>query len=42
MAYPNEVTIICVGALTNIQLALQSNPEFKDNVRDFLLMGGTH
>lgn len=40
--YPNEVTIICVGALTNITQVLSEQPDFKDNVRDFLLMGGTH
>eukprot|EP00347_Sterkiella_histriomuscorum_P014721 403359805 len=40
--YPNEITIICVGALTNITRAIAEYPNFKSQIRDIVQMGGTH
>eukprot|EP00347_Sterkiella_histriomuscorum_P016855 403351592 len=39
---PNEITIICVGALTNITRAIAEYPNFKSQIRDIVQMGGTH
>ncbi|MFS0821430.1 nucleoside hydrolase [Bacillus sp. 1P02SD] len=37
---PNEVTIIAVGPLTNLALALQKAPEIVEQVSDVVIMGG--
>jgi inosine-uridine nucleoside N-ribohydrolase len=37
---PGEVTIIAVGQLTNIALAIQRDPAFSADVREIIIMGG--
>ena len=38
--YKGEVTIICLGPLTNVALAQKVDPEFGTNVRALIAMGG--
>ncbi|KAL8030504.1 hypothetical protein ABFX02_14G289800 [Erythranthe guttata] len=38
--YPGEVTVVALGPLTNIALAIQSNPSFVKNVGQIVLLGG--
>lgn len=38
--YPNEVTLVAVGPMTNIALALQQRPDLAPRVRRFVFMGG--
>ncbi|XP_014204190.1 uncharacterized protein LOC106636331 [Copidosoma floridanum] len=38
--YHGEVTILCLGPLTNIALAIKMYPNFADSVKRFLVMGG--
>jgi len=40
LARPKQITIIAIGPLTNIALALQREPRFKDAVRELVIMGG--
>ena len=35
-----EVTIIAIGRLTNLALAIQAGPDFGKNVKDIVIMGG--
>lgn len=42
MTNPHEVSLIAVGPLTNVALAIKSFPEIKDNVKDVFIMGGNH
>ena len=37
---PGEITLLAVGRLTNIALAIQRDHEFSSNVREIILMGG--
>ena len=39
--YPGEVTVITLGRLTNIANTLEKHPEFAENVRNIVMMGGT-
>jgi len=39
--YPGEVTLVAVGPLTNIALALQLSPEITEKVASVVIMGGT-
>ncbi|MFR3685787.1 MAG: nucleoside hydrolase [Enterococcus sp.] len=39
--YPNEVTILATGALTNLSEALRIDPNFFEKVQEVVLMGGT-
>lgn len=39
-AAPGEVTVICLGPLTNLSLALQRDPTWCDQVREIVIMGG--
>jgi len=41
MAAPGEITLVAVGPLTNIALALRREPGLVESVRDFVLMGGS-
>jgi inosine-uridine nucleoside N-ribohydrolase len=41
MADPSELTIVCVGPLTNLALALQRQPGIVGAVREVVLMGGS-
>ena len=38
--YPGEITLVPIGALTNIALAVQKDPNFVRNVKSIVLMGG--
>ncbi|EYU36642.1 hypothetical protein ABFS82_14G286700 [Erythranthe guttata] len=38
--YPGEVTVVALGPLTNIALAIQSDPSFVKNVGQIVLLGG--
>ncbi len=39
-AHPGELTIIAVGRLTNLAVAIQTDPDFATNVKEIVLMGG--
>lgn len=39
-AHPGEVTLIAVGRMTNLALALREDPEFAALVREVVIMGG--
>lgn len=38
--YPGEVTVVALGPLTNIALAIQADPDFVKNVRQIVILGG--
>ncbi|XP_031494556.1 probable uridine nucleosidase 2 isoform X2 [Nymphaea colorata] len=38
--YPGQVTVVALGPLTNIALAMQLDPEFPRKVRQIILLGG--
>ncbi len=40
MASPGQITLVPVGPLTNIALAMQLEPRLTENVREIVLMGG--
>jgi purine nucleosidase len=40
-AAPGEITLIAVGPLTNIALAVRRHPQLVSQVRDFVIMGGS-
>jgi purine nucleosidase len=40
-AQPGQVTLIAIGPLTNIALALRRHPQIVSQVRDFVIMGGS-
>jgi len=37
---PGEITVVPVGPLTNIALAIGTAPSFRENVREIVMMGG--
>jgi purine nucleosidase len=41
MAAPGEITLVAVGPLTNVALALRREPALAGSVRDFVIMGGS-
>jgi inosine-uridine nucleoside N-ribohydrolase len=41
MAHPGEVTLVAVGPMTNLGLALQLEPRIVRNVREVVIMGGS-
>jgi len=41
MEYPDQVSIICVGPLTNLALAILHKPEIASLVQNVYIMGGT-
>ncbi|KAL8491671.1 hypothetical protein ACS0TY_023316 [Phlomoides rotata] len=38
--YPGKITVVALGPLTNIALAVQADPEFVKNVGQIVLLGG--
>ncbi|GAB2265476.1 Probable uridine nucleosidase 2 [Dionaea muscipula] len=38
--YPGEVTVVALGPLTNIAMAVQADPAFSKNIRQIVLLGG--
>lgn len=42
MAHPHEISLICIGPLTNIALAIKVYPEIKDKIKEVFIMGGNH
>lgn len=38
---PNEITVIAIGPMTNIALAIQKSSAFATNIREFVLMAGS-
>ncbi|WP_158212248.1 nucleoside hydrolase [Natranaerobius trueperi] len=41
LKHPGEVTIITVGPMTNLGLAMRLFPEIKDNLKEVIVMGGS-
>src|SRR5579884_2393043 len=41
LAYPNQLTLVCIGPLTNIATALQMEPRLFLLIRSIVMMGGT-
>jgi purine nucleosidase len=42
MSSPGEITLVPIGPLTNIAIALRKEPRLATAVREVVLMGGTH
>lgn len=40
LAHPGEISLICVGPLTNLALALRLAPQIKDAIPEVVIMGG--
>jgi len=40
MARPGEITLVCIGPLTNIALAIRQEPRIVQNVKEVFIMGG--
>ncbi|CAA6668155.1 unnamed protein product [Spirodela intermedia] len=38
--YPGEITILALGPLTNLAMAIQQDPEFPRKIRQIVLLGG--
>lgn len=39
--YPREISLICLAPLTNIAVAAKLSSDFKKNLKDIFIMGGT-
>lgn len=39
--FPGEITVIAIGPMTNLALAIRRSPAFARNVREFVLMAGS-
>ncbi|KAL6424068.1 hypothetical protein ACFW04_009754 [Cataglyphis niger] len=37
---PGNVSVVCLGPLTNVAIAIKMYPEFVNNVKEFFVMGG--
>lgn len=40
MKYPKKITMITLGALTNMALAVKTYPEIADKIYELQIMGG--
>ncbi len=40
MSAPKEITLVCIGPLTNVALALRQEPRIVENVKEVFIMGG--
>ena len=40
MSNPGEMTLVCIGPLTNIALAIRQEPRIVENVKEVFIMGG--
>lgn len=40
MQYPNEITLIAIGPLTNIAMAIRKEPQINGNIKELIIMGG--
>ena len=40
MENPGQITLICVGPLTNIAMAVRKEPQIAQNVKELIIMGG--
>ncbi|MGA8709377.1 MAG: nucleoside hydrolase, partial [Steroidobacteraceae bacterium] len=41
-SHPNEITILCIGPLTNLALAVQADPKLPQKVAELILIGGSY
>ena len=39
-AYPGEITILAIGPLTKVAMAIRQGPDFAANVKQIVIMGG--
>lgn len=39
--YPEEVTVLTLGRLTNVANTIEKHPDFKKNIKNIVMMGGT-
>lgn len=39
---PGQISLVCLGPLTNIALAIKINSNFTQNVKDIHIMGGNY
>ena len=37
---PGEITLVAIGPLTNLALAIKMDPEFSKNLKELFIMGG--
>lgn len=40
MSSPGEITLVCIGPLTNIAMAIRQEPRIVENVKEVFIMGG--
>src|SRR6185369_4910547 len=40
MSHPGEITLVCIGPLTNVALAIRKEPRIVQNVKEVFIMGG--
>lgn len=40
LAHPGEITLVCIGPLTNIAIALLLDPRVKSAIKELVIMGG--
>lgn len=40
MSSPGEITLVCIGPLTNLALAIRQEPRIVGNVKEVIIMGG--